>query len=173
MALNSVSESCVHWISFPPPVLTQNSWKIWRTFGILQVKVLGGRSLSNRFLRYKNLFHPFLFFFIFIYFLPWNDPMAKRNVLLSRSMYREIILFQAEPQKKKKVQTGSLTLRFSHCPLQIILLWLDNVLVPLAFRDICGWFASWLLYWLHVWSFQEGFGRQTDVCPFSLAVLWT
>ena len=46
--------------------------------------------------------------------------MANRNVLLSRSMYREIILFQAESEEK--VQTGSLTLHFSHYPLQIILL---------------------------------------------------
>lgn len=169
MALNKVSESCVHWISFPPAVLTElpERYEGRRHFASEGFK--GGRSLSSRFLRYKNLFH--LFFFIFIYFLTWNDPMANWNVLLSRSMYREIILFQAESEEK--VQTGSLTLHFSHYPLQIILLWLGNVLVPLAFRDICGWFVSWLLYQLNVWSFSSGHRKTDRRLSFSLAVLWT
>lgn len=151
------------------PQCLQNSLKDMKDVGILQVKVLKAVDLLAADFSGIKIF--FIFFFIFIYFLPWNDPMAKQNVLHSRSMYREIILFKTESQKKK-VQAGSLTLHFSHYPLQIILLWLDNVLVPLAFKDIYEWSVSWLLNWLNVWwRFSRGL-QKTDRLPFfSLASL--
>lgn len=150
LALNSILESYVHlWSTFlPPPELTELPEKYEGRRHFTSEGFKGGRSFSSRFLRYRKFSSFYSFLFISCFEVIW-----WQSVLLSRSNVQSNHTLSVRVTEEKKVQTSSLTSHFSQNYLfQVIFLRLDNVLVHLTFTYICGWFMSWLLYLLNVWS---------------------
>lgn len=71
---------------FFPPQCFQNSLKDMKDVGILQVKVLKAVDLLAADFSGTDIFNQFS---VFTYFLFGNDLMAKRNVLISGSVYKQ------------------------------------------------------------------------------------